>query len=453
MGERNRWWVIPISLAMVAYGGAVLWSLFVPIFSVLQNIDRLVVALLIVVIGAYAFVMEMIREPEDKTPSLVGQAVEPYLSAWSRLWRTKWLLWVDGCIAALLAISNAASTFMVYRYFHAGLEGNAGGSAPKVVFTAFSFSVLLQNSLQHAYSSFVPTIHVFYGMPLYTVVVFCLAWWALPRVWRLSDDPEYRVRASVFSICAVVAALSGIWVAVLWLMSERWLWMPPAARATTNEAQRLLPYAMIVTMIEIVAICAALIGGVIGSLARNSKGEECTRPTFLADSVRYFVPLALLYLVIDAVYAVPQLMMYAGNGPARTGSSQIVFQVALSLYGLIGLACLLLMFAPFGIVTRKLGMPESVARSFNVWKRLWKRVGAFIASGTCIAGLVMLPIRLPSVMLSPMKESLWAVPLAILVSVAETFVGVLILLAVWEFYQANVIDSESASVTESSPSP
>ena len=453
MQERNGWWVIPVSLAMAAYGGAVVWSLFFPSVRVIESPDRLVLALLIAGLGVYAFVMALIREPEDKTPSLVGQAVEPYLAAWFKLWRTKWLLCVYGFMAGLLALSNAVFSFLAYRHFQALGEGSASSYFKPLGTTILRISDSVQNSFQGVSGKFVPAVHVFFGAPLYILAVFCLVWWALSRVARLSDAPECRGKTGVFSTCVVVAALCGIWVAVLWLMSVRWLWIPPAAtRAVGNEAQRLWPYTMVVTIVEIVIVNAAVIGGVIGSLARNGRGEQNVKTTFLADAVRFFVPLAVFYLAVDAAFVIPAIMMNAVTGVVFRGTAGTVFYSALFLQGIMTLASLLLMFAPFGIVTRGQGMVAAMAHSIGVWKRMWKQALALVAVGSFLLGFVMLLFNLSSMFFSK-KESLWSIPLGIVVSVAGTLVGVVILLAVWEFYQANVIAPESSSVTESGPSP
>lgn len=451
MERRNGSWVMAVGLVMLAYGGAVVWSLFVPRVDVIARVDRLVLALLIAGVGAYALARESIREPEDATPSLLAQAVESFLAAWSLLWRTKWLLWVYGFIAALVAVSNAAFSFLTYRHFQGETDGLAGVSA--VLFPLFKVSDWVQNSLQGASGRFVPAIHVFFGVPLYTLVVFALAWWALPRVARLSQNPECQGGARAFSICAVVAALSGIWVVVLWMMSVRWLWIPAgASRALGNETQRLWPYVTVVMMVEIVIVNAAVIGGVIGSLARNSRGEQNVKTTFLADAVRYFVPLALFYLAVDSAFLIPAIIMNAVTGRILTGTANTVFYSAVFLQGIMTLAYLLLMFAPFGIVTRGQGMVEAMAHSIDVWKRMWKNTGAIVAVGAFVSGFVMLLVNLSSFFYSP-KASLWSIPLVVVHLIVETLVGVIILLAIWEFYQANAIDRELVSAVESGPLP
>lgn len=79
--------------------------------------------------------------------------------------------------------------------------------------------------------------------------------------------------------------------------------------------------------------------------------------------------------------------------------------------------------APFGVVTQGLGFSGAVRHSLHVWKSaLWGTTG-LVTVGSFFYALIGAAMQ------------------------------ALILLAVWEFYRANVIAPESSSVPESSPSP
>lgn len=443
MENRNRWWVIALSGAMAAYGGLVLWCLLYPVGRWTSHPDQIIIGALIALVGAYALAMEIKYQPEDAPASVLVEAVQSYASAWSKLWRTKWLLWVYGCLAGITVLDTMLFRFMSYLFLRHSMRSETS-SLPHV-FTLSEIPFWLASALDQVYDKFFPRIPPMTGIPLYALAVFIAAWWALSRVQRLSTDPECSGKTRLFSICLVVAGLGGVVDTVLWFLASKLIWTNLAypLNARIEGSQRFLAgYAQLVATIIMPILTAAVIGGVIGSLARNARGEDNVKATFLRDSVRNFVPLVALYLILAAIFIVPAMLMNVATGRAMPGPAQMLFQVSMYVLGFLGLAMLSLMFAPFGIAAGGMGAWAAVKHSIGVWRRMWKQVLVLIAVGTFFSGLAMLPVRPPWELMSFMKLTWLPIPFYTIASLVGLVIRVLLLLATWEFYSTQVVRRE-----------
>ncbi len=455
MRQRSGVWVMAIGLLMAAYGGAVLWGVYAPArdgtmafasIVTTRALGVVVLAILIAAVGAYCFIRELVREPEDRTPSMLADAVQPYWSAWSRLWRTKWLLWVYGTIALVQALGSSAVSFLAYRYHQTIRQDQVGGVFGSGEISITQISNWLQGSLQGASWAFSSSLQLSKGAPLSVLALFLVVWWALPRISRLPGDESARSRAKALSVCLVVAALAEILWTALWLLMAQRLWV---AQAESDLIQRLWPPLALTELAVGVVVHAAVVGGVVGVLAYGSR--EDVKTAFLRNSVRCFAPLAIFWLIISIACLVPTVMLQSSVGGRVSGTAEAVSIAAQALFGLLDLAILLLIFAPFAIVVGGRGPLEAMKHSAGLWKRLWPGSAGLVAVGAFLYGVVMLVLKLSSYLYKE-PASLWPLS-AFIVSAAGTLLGLILLLALLEFYQANATDREPSLAPVPDPSP
>lgn len=430
MGNRNRWWLTLIGVGMVAYGVVVVWHQVLEsrLYSHVQlDCQALIPALLIGVVGAIALVLELLRQPDDPRPNLLAPAIEPYLAAWRRLWTTRWLLWVYGSIAAIAAGGVLAQQLMTLRYMPRQFEHVT--SRPPTI-NMISLLSMLSGLAKRAFEHFVPRVGLIYSAPDYAIAAVIIVLFVLPSVIRLLRQPEYEGRMGFFAFCMVLAALSCAAAAYSW-MTFWGRFVLAGVGARSEDARFTLVYMEIAGLVASIVLSAALTAGVLGSLARSRNGDQDIKRTFLSDAVRFFATLTGFCLIIELATAAVYLPYYAGPG-ARPSSLSMWSPILRTLFST---AFLLLIFAPFGIVTRSMNLIQSIRHSFRVWKQTWKRTIVLIALGSFLCAIALIPGRLIPLLV---ERSSWILtPWAALSTVISVAISALILLATWEFYTAN----------------
>ena len=311
------------------------------------------------------------------------------------------------------------------------------------------------------------------------VVVMVSLFWILPRVARLRREPDYSGKVGFFGFCLVLLALACLflmsayvlqvrsvlvsrsegrssWVASSRGSASRYLTGPlraqtarraassPSAPAIVQSEDRPLsiraywfPNQNVINVVGAIAdiiLCAALVGGILGGLFRSRKGEEISRDTFLRDSVRHFEPLAAVYLLFWSLTGFLPMLLFLRTAPWP--------KWCLPILGMLSILSILLMYAPFGVVTQGLGLAGAIRHSLRVWKSTLWGTTRLIAVGSLFFVLSRaLNYALPEIVVRTSWLAILRSPIHALISVAAQ---ALITLAVWEFYSANVLQPEDA---------
>lgn len=438
MNGQNRWWVMAIGLCMAAfginvvYGQIVQWQL-----QARPNIlwAAVLPAALIAVVGAVTLMIELLREADDPRPSLLGQALEPFVSAWLRLWTTKWLLWVYGSVAAVGVVGEIVQQILMLRYRHQVVPQEQ----PYVPVDVSKLLAQLPVLAHRAFEKFIPMFPSVTAPALVPIAVLVLAVWVLPRVIRLSREPRCEGKTAFFAFCVVLAVLSCGAVALAWVYGWRdtFLLVGRNHRLAQPDQRFVLLYREVAAIAAGVITSGALMGGILGSLARSKSREQNVKPTFLADAVRYFLPLAGFYLIVDLALTAPYIPYYV----TPRGVTPFVGWLPM-ITTLVSAGLLLLMFAPFGIVARGLGVMPSIRHSCCVWKQTWRQAITLVVLGSFLRAIAMAPCQLLPLLFA--KNSWLMVPVAAVDTLIGVAIRALITLALWEFYSANVRQQEHA---------
>lgn len=437
METRKGWWFdlicVLICVGMIVYGVAVLWYLIERGGS-LYDIGKCASALLIVIVGTVCLLRDVGGPADERTPSALGAALEPYVLAWRRLWRTKWLLWVFG-VVAVIAISSAVAQLLIGRVFFGTQNAHLSSMFPNELSLLDRLHYLLPDLLNGAWGEFVPGLYLSADMPGYVAATAVMVILVLPNLPRVRREPECAGKVSFLAACMILAVLAGIvalldWLTVLHQASQ----MNQADRiAAAMGPPRFWTLFVISALVVAMVAVAAFVGAVLGSLARSSRGGQVTRRTLLIDAVRCFQPLAAFYVLYSILMFLPSLPIYLGRHQSWTPGLPVV------------LLAVPFMFAPLGVAAHGLGFGGSIWHSLEVWGRTWSRTFSFIAVGTFLFALAMLPVRvLP--WLAP-GDSPLAIPVSAVATLINVVASALILLAVWEFYTTNVTDRGPASET------
>ena len=278
------------------------------------------------------------------------------------------------------------------------------------------------------------------------VVMLVLLIWALSRVGRVSREPGCEGKTGFFTLCMVVGALATIIISILSIyMSMSYLASANGIHTTSLNTPLFYVGWTICALVSMVIIDAAAMGGILGSLVRSRDRDQSIKATFLPDAVRHFAPLAGFYLVMGLLLTLPDIPYHILSASHSPRSSWLLSANIIRIREwllIIPLLLPLLMFAPFGIVTRGLGAFAAIGHSLSVWKSLPSKAIRLTAVGSFFSVITALPIYLSGMMLG---RASW---LSVFFSPVYAVIGVaaqaLITLAVWEFYCANAIVPEAA---------
>jgi hypothetical protein len=466
MKERNGWWVTAISLGMVAYGALSLWSGWHAVrvaewsggwqgpVAAVSYYSRAVASLvypsllpaLIGVVGVLGVVRALMYQPEGAVLSDRGPLLEPYIRAWRKFRSSKWLLWICGTTVVLTIPDHLLS--LVLQYLNrSAVMGNASGAASQASLWTYlqGLWIDMPHWVSDVLTRFVPRVARVGAGPILDIAVVAFVIWMLFRLPRLAREPELAAKTAFFRLCLVLLLVACASAAVIASLREYRFWamltaVPHNAAASSGGVRvmsRYEPiYGHVVDVVIQTLVCGILMGGVLGSLARLRKGAHEVKATFLGDAVRYFEPMAAIYLV---------LWLLVGMLPLLIDAAGLTFLSLLPF----GLLPILLIYAPWGVVTQGLGFRGAVKHSLWVWRSSLRRTLLLIATGAFFLALANGLVRV-LVICSYNWSEIAVSPLLAIIAIGT---NIITLLAVWEFYQANVTAPESSSLPESSPSP
>jgi len=438
MEKLNRNWATLVSAGMAAYGVAVIWQQMLERQRHLYfrpDIGSLVVAVLIGGIGVAALIFELMRQPDDSRPHLLGAAVESFAHAWRVFWQTKWLMWVFGSLAAISVVGGIIQGAVQYWMMAAR---SPNGSSESTGSNAMPMAQEILRGLPYwgrwALSELVPRVSVAGETTILSVVVIALLFWLLPRVARLRGDPACAGKVGFFTACAVllacISALSSVDYVVTTMRFISFCHQPSTAGAA-SMLQPSVPHRLAVlgaTVIGDAIFCAMLMGGIIGGLMRSRNGDAVSLDSFLRDSVLYFEPLVGIYIVYWALAELP-FMLAIAQAPAAM------------LWLPVPFLALLLLYAPFAPVTRGVGFAGALEHSIKSWRSAFWPTVRLVAVGSFVYALSRAPVYSTAFL----TKTSW---ITIVLSPIYAFIGVairaLITLAVWEFYSKNVLQTEHA---------
>lgn len=438
MKKLNRTWATLVSAGMAAYGVAVIWEQMLERQRYIRftpDIGSLLVAVLIGGIGIAALIFELQRQPGDRRPHLLGAAVESFARAWRLFWKTKWLIWVFGSLAAIGVvggiIQGATQYWMMAARFSNGSSESTGSSGMPVAQQILSGLPLWG---RWALSELVPRVSVAGETTILPLVVIALLFWLLPRVARLRGDPACAGKVGFFTACAVllacISALSSVDSAVTTMRFISFCHQP----STAGAASMLQPSVwhrldiMAAALIGDAIFCAMLMGGIVGGLVRSRKGDAVSPDSFLRDSVLYFEPLTWIYIVYWALAQLPHTLA--------------IVQAPAAMFWLpVPILALLLLYAPFAPVTRRAGFAGALEHSIKSWRSAFWATVRLVAVGSFVFALS----RVPVYSLGFLTKASWlTIPLSPVYALIGVAIRALITLAVWEFYSANVLQPEHA---------
>ena len=449
MQNKNAWWLTLMSVGMIAYGVAAVWTQLAWRSWAFYDLARLLVPVLVAVVGAACLVKDAMRQPGDGAPRSLALSIEPYVLAWRRLWSTKWLLCVYGSVAAVSVLGSLASQIIGSVIHHRMWGPDMARSVAPIELTPLQqftqFIVSLWYSVHHALAEFIPRFSTIRVTPVLFIVALLALIWVLPRLSRLAHEPDPPGDVRFFRACLVLLFCGCVAVAVLWFMDTRayWVMANQAAAARAHPGSLAHPsgvfggtrnqtnwYPRPVDVVIDTIVSAILIGGILGSLARSRKGQNDVKATFLGDAVRYFEPLAGIYVVLGLLVLLPMLL----QAHWLRWLQWVWLPIPLLVY--------LLMYAPMGVVAQGPGFFAAVRHSLRVWRdNVWRTL-SLIATGVFLSSFVMGP---PQVINRSFLKADWArVAFGPVFTVVGIAVSALVMLAVWEFYSAQVLDRQES---------
>lgn len=474
METRNRLWPTLIAAVMVTYGVAAIWSAIntwqLYTYKSL-DFEAIFVSLLLIGVGGVALIYELLRQPDDPRPHILGPAFESFTLAWLKLWGTKWLLWVYGSLAAI-AVAGAAyqgivSFFLTMRRQSQGFPDNAT--------TPLWYARLLSNLpnwSHNALDKLVPRTSMVGIEPVLVVVAIVLLFWVLLRWSKLRNEPECSGKVGFFAFCLILLACASALiffynvaiVSQIFASSSQEVTSSssgPAARGNstashvvkppkgnhvrigyptgkfggkrepTKSAQAIL---MIVSIATATIIGGIFFSGLFGSLVRDRQGDKISRETFLIDSVRFFEPMAAIQLLIYLLLEIPILLFI------------LFMPLALPLNSILApvrVLVLLLIYAPFGVVAENLGFSAAIRHSLCAWKNTCWGTIRLLAVGSLLL-IIFKGITMESY--GVVIRTYWQIPMGLLLSPISVAVQALITLALWEFYSVNVISRDNLMI-------
>lgn len=431
---------------MVFVSTAGLWLTYQHIILTQQPrpmwINDIVAALASLLVGVIA----VVRWPK---PSC-GEAVQGtkldeisgvYASAWRTLWRQKWLLGMFGFVLGIRIIGVLIDTCVYLWARQGGSPNSPWDGTPWTVRLIASLSsgfVLGQGSILGDFtprtgsSTHAPAL-VLFGLAILISLV-----WVRKYLRRLSTDPEYGRDAQsllpfiapvAIVTLAIVAGTSWDYVQTLSMFMHAHPVSLPVAYGghgapgipTMHSQPDTLPHTFAGHRAVGVGLMRSLSGAILGgiiygalisglgvSLGRIKHGEQITKEAFARAAVRYFKPVAGIYL---ALMLVPDIFIAGHTG---------------------FLIKLLFIFAPYVVVFKDTGAWQALRQSAQVWFRNPSDTLAFFAAGYSIIAIVTTALYTAQRFIPP---AMWPyVPYTIAYTVVSMILTAFMAIAVWEFY-------------------
>lgn len=427
-----------INLWMIVFGVAAIGLIIVDYRSFVYSdtrfalITALVIQAVIVLIGVLWLPVPILgKEDVKKTPSLSDLAMV-YLDACKQLWQRKWLLRLFGIIAALNLMGGLIETIISTHYL-AARAAEMGYLKPTPL---QHLPHLLASRLPHVT---VNSLNWFFprsglststgGIMVIAAALLLTLPWLYSRLARLRKEEAYSKDAqflqSALVSCGIIA------LAVLAVVPRSFiLGLQDIAKGVNRFPDPMYAFvvASSVWMLVQATLNASIVSGTVGLLKQEQ--EEVTFDSFLKASVRYFKPIAGLYLLMALIlYAleIPQIKMMFSK------ASYHPMQLFAALDTLVTVVTLLLMLVPFAIVGRNLGTWQGIKLGVRQWLANAGRVISLIALGITFLVPILLLESIPNWLIGPTRW--FHISLMPFYVAIDTLLVAVMFLAVWEFYR------------------
>lgn len=437
-----------VNLWMMAFGGAGIWIVAnnyysTDLFHHMSWHTVLTAFIILGVVGLVGFVrlpLSFFYESSEAKMINLNHLVGVYLRAWKGLWRRKWMLWVFGGVGVVVLLGGLSEVLLTRHYLAARFEelGRNGTTSLEHLPQALA-GKFAENTANALHWSFPQSgLGGSTGPIVVTAAALVLTLpWLYLRLGRLRNEGVYSKDAQFLQIALVSAGIVAL--AVLAVMPRSFILGLQGIAQRINRFPDSM-YAFVVTssvwMLVQVVLDASIISGLIGSLKQGD--EKVTFDSFLKTSVRYFKPVAGLYLLMALiVYAleIPQIKMMFSK------ASYQPIQAFAVLHSFEVLATLLLMLVPFTIVVWNLGTWHGIRAGVKDWLHNAGQVVSFIALGITFLVPVLLLTSAVNQLISPLTGMhIFIMPFSTAIHALMT---ALMLLAVWEFYNLIVGEREA----------
>jgi hypothetical protein len=362
---------------------------------------------------------------------------EAYRNAAISIVRQRWILLLFGIVGLVRVVGAACETAL---YHAAGYGASARGM--EQMSRPFSLSSLtdplaaaLHNTLARPtilFPSCLPHIGLSRSagdMSLLCILMLALTAIMWPRLRVLQAEPEYEAQARLAPLVTLpitIAAIGAVAFSIEMLyaiMSGR-MRQPPAGYMAVNAAT------MIVTDLFYAVVKGFLFGGLVGSLVRIARNEATNNNTFFRDAIRYFAPVAVIFLIVS----LPDWLRPAVDPTVSLRAASLA-SIILFLQKLCMLGLPLLMLAPYAAVVHNTGWFESIRKGVNDWlSYAWDAV-VFVAIGFTFCAVARgADLTLANVLRRDYGNWLY-VPVLLPAMVINVGLAALMTLAIWEFYK------------------
>jgi len=436
-----------VNVWMIGFGTAGLWL-------VLSEPVPAVVFAVVVLVGLLRLPVSLFYGWGERGGSNLNDLARLYLDAWKQLWRQRWILWIFGLVALLMILAalmgeHFAAVLLSDQLDELRAEWSRGpvGSVTSMPI-GDRLRLMLPGSLASSSMTvvgrFVPgtgfRLHPL-GTPLFALLLLASAGWLNGRLKSLARESEYAREARFIQTLIVPLAVVSVALAVV-LPREHWLML----REMAKDGAR--PYSVPVLVLSVgglallsLVVNGALIGALAGSLRRVAQSDRVTGDTFFRDSVRYFRPIAGVYLflaLVGVIVTIPTLLLTMGATVMRSPSSGSLWMSLPRIWGLVSLIFMFVVYAP---VIRGTGAWGSIRQGLADWFSHIGEVVSFVALGFTFLMVPVVVLDLSERLLgirmwpSPFTAGHW---LTLAVSGIELLVWALLAafmaVAVWEFY-------------------
>lgn len=436
-----------VNVWMIGFGIAGLWL-------VRSEPVPAVVFAVVVLVGLLRLPVSLFYEPGEGARRNLNDLARLYLGAWKQLWRQRWILWIFGLVALLVILGGLIADYSAAVLLSDQLDelraewsrGPVGSVTSMPIGDRLRLMLpgSLASSSMTVVGRFVPgtgfRLHPL-GTPLFALLLLASAGWLNGRLKSLAREPEYAREARFIRTLIVPLAVVSVALAVV-LPREHWLML----REMAKDGAR--PYSVPVLVLSVgglallsLVVNGALIGALAGSLRRVAQSDRVTGDTFFRDSVRYFRPVAGVYLVlalIAAPIAIPTLLLPMGTTVVWSPSLTSLWMSLPRIWGLVSLIFMFVVYAP---VIRGTGAWGSIRQGLADWFSHIGEVVSFIALGFTFLMVPVVVLDLSERLLginvwpSPFAAGHWvrfamSAVEALLVALLTAFMAV----AVWEFY-------------------
>ncbi len=449
--DKDRWYWWLLNLWMIAVGMGMTWFLCTKEFG-LDKYGFLVLPVAALVVG-YART-PLTSKRSDGLPVLNRFGLI-YLQAWKTVWHSKWILVVFGLSALVAVVAYLAEyglSLAYHPYAHSGYYDMTGFR-----FAGEQLGPYLDRLLKHGISDvhnripslFFPSIwsqlRTTFSIGVFALAILVAILWLRPRLKDLPEDSEYSAALGFIRRIGGPLALACLVTFAAGVILEIW-----GIRQVEGLNSAIMNLSLVVDLLFAllagVTASGFVVAGVVGALSRTGH-DAVTADSFVEDAVRYFRPVAGVYLVLTVaeliVMGVPSyvsLFLYHGTLPNDVSA------LLLWSFRAWPLVLLALMLAPYASVIREAkGGWTSVVMSLRDWGRNAWDIISMIAVGYSLLIVPVIAVRI----IGPISAD-WVprgAPMLLIELITWPLFGAVVMVAVWEFYrQIGVSDASDSSL-------